>query len=94
MAKELISLMLILAIGGCAGGPFKSEPAQTTTPPKSNPAGPAPAANPAAPPAYKDGYSDGCASTAGNRKRDEARYQSDKQYGLGWRDGFNLCRNR
>jgi hypothetical protein len=82
MAKELTCLMLILAIGACAEGPSKPGPAQTTTPPKS------------APPAYKDGYGDGCASTEGKRKRDEARYQSDKQYGLGWRDGFNLCRNR
>jgi hypothetical protein len=46
------------------------------------------------PPAFRDGYNDGCQSARGRMKRDEARYKSDGQYALGWRDGRDLCKGR
>lgn len=44
------------------------------------------------PQAFKDGYADGCASVRGSMKRDRARFKSDSQYALGWRDGLDICR--
>jgi len=48
------------------------------------------------PPAFRDGYSDGCQSAKGGAalKRDAARYGNDRQYAMGWRDGFDICRKR
>lgn len=46
------------------------------------------------PPAFREGYTDGCHSARGRTKRDEARYKSDGQYALGWRDGNDLCRGK
>lgn len=94
MIRKLICLAMMAAIEACANAPFKSA-SDPAPPPKSSPARtvkPATEGLVNVPPAYKDGYSDGCTSTAGSRKRDETRYLSDRQYGLGWRDGFNLCR--
>ena len=95
MIRKLTCVAMIAAIAACANTRFKS--ASDPPPSKSSPAQtvqPATGGLANVPPAYKDGYGDGCTSTAGSRKRDEARYLSDRQYGLGWRDGFNLCRNR
>jgi hypothetical protein len=43
--------------------------------------------------AFKQGYVDGCDS-AGSRdqRRDEGRYKSDRDYLLGWNDGYAICR--
>jgi len=96
MIRRLTCVAMISSIAACANTRPKSE-SEPAPPSRSNPAR---TAKPATgglvnvPPAYKDGYSDGCTSTAGGRKRDDKRYLSDRQYGLGWRDGFNLCRNR
>ena len=48
------------------------------------------------PPAFRDGYADGCqsAKTGAALKRDAARYANDRQYGMGWRDGFDICRKK
>ena len=48
------------------------------------------------PPAFQDGYADGCqsAKTGAALKRDAARYANDRQYAMGWRDGFDICRKR
>lgn len=48
-------------------------------------------------PSFKDGYIDGCetAKKTANGAKDEQRFAGDKQYRLGWNDGFSLCgRNR
>ena|SRR5687768_4224632 len=48
-------------------------------------------------PGFKDGYIDGCetAKKTANGGKDEQRFAEDKQYRLGWNDGFSLCgRNR
>ena len=46
------------------------------------------------PSAFRDGYADGCASVNAARKRDEARFKSDANYALGWRDGYSICKAR
>lgn len=43
---------------------------------------------------YRQGYADGCASAAGVRHRDEARYDADPNYHTGWQDGVALCRHK
>ena len=56
---------------------------------------PAPAVNLSSyPPAFRDGHADGCASVNAARKRDEARYKSDANYAMGWRDGYDICRRK
>jgi hypothetical protein len=52
-------------------------------------------------PDFKAGYSDGCASAslegADKRQntltRDDAAYQTNKDYRSGWGEGFGACRN-
>ncbi len=46
------------------------------------------------PPAFRDGYGDGCASAAGQMHRDSKRFEDDRQYATGWRDGLDACRRR
>ena len=46
------------------------------------------------PPAFRDGYGDGCASAAGKPHQDVKRYETDRQYAAGWRDGLDACRRR
>jgi hypothetical protein len=41
--------------------------------------------------AFKDGYGDACAAP---RRRNEQRYKSDTDYGMGWNDGQSVCRGR
>jgi hypothetical protein len=45
------------------------------------------------PPAFKDGYTDGCetAKKSAYALKDKRRFANDKQYRLGWNDGFSLC---
>ncbi|PZP64503.1 MAG: hypothetical protein DI596_01800 [Azospira oryzae] len=48
------------------------------------------------PPAFKEGYADGCHSARalfGTRKN-EARFKNDSLYAQGWRDGYDICRQR
>ena len=44
--------------------------------------------------AFRDGHADGCASVNAVRKRDEARFKSDANYAMGWRDGYSICKPR
>ena len=84
-----------------------SPPPSTSTPPPTStaPPSPSPAPQPTRPvynltgysPSFKDGYIDGCetAKKTANGAKDEQRFAGDKQYRLGWNDGFSLCgRNR
>ena len=41
--------------------------------------------------AFKEGYGDACATP---RRRNEQRYKSDSDYGIGWNDGQSVCRGR
>lgn len=40
---------------------------------------------------FREGFSDGCETARGHRKRNEARYVEDAQYGRGWDDGRAIC---
>lgn len=50
------------------------------------------------PPAFADGYAQGCQSghqaggaITGSFSKDVPRYLHDKQYSVGWEDGFRQC---
>jgi hypothetical protein len=76
--RTIAALILAAALlGGCASPP---------PPPKVNLAG--------FPPAFRDGYADGCQSAkpGAPRHQDEGRFAQDKQYAMGWRDGYDICR--
>lgn len=48
------------------------------------------------PPAFRAGYIDGCESARRitETMRDEQRFKTDSMYASGWRDGFDICKNR
>lgn len=53
------------------------------------------------PPAYADGFDDGCGSgrqaagaITGEFRKNVPRYLADKQYALGWSDGFQQCQGQ
>ena len=45
------------------------------------------------PPAVRDGYIDGCetARKSSYGRKDAARMNADRQYSMGWNDGFSMC---
>jgi hypothetical protein len=45
------------------------------------------------PPAVRDGYIDGCESARKSSygRKDEERMAADRQYAMGWNDGFSIC---
>jgi len=45
------------------------------------------------PPAVREGYVDGCESAKGTEfaRKDGKRMGADKQYAMGWNDGFSIC---
>jgi hypothetical protein len=46
------------------------------------------------PPAVKEGYIDGCESAKGSAyaRKDAKRMDEDKQYAMGWNDGYSICK--
>lgn len=48
------------------------------------------------PPAFRAGYVDGCESARRliGAVRDEARFKADPMYATGWRDGFEICKQK
>jgi hypothetical protein len=48
------------------------------------------------PPAFRAGYVDGCESAHRlvGAVRDEARFKADPMYATGWRDGFEICKQK
>jgi uncharacterized protein YceK len=85
VAKELVmrlisTIFAVALMAGCA-----SQPAPAPQP-KVNLSG--------YPPEFRQGYADGCASVNAARKRDEARFKSDANYAMGWRDGYSICKPR
>ena len=79
--KNLPAFLILIAAAGCAT--------------QVQPPAPAPAINLSGyPPEFRQGYADGCASVNAARQRDEARFKSDANYALGWRDGYDICRRR
>jgi hypothetical protein len=46
------------------------------------------------PPAVKEGYIDGCESAkhSAYARKDAKRMGDDKQYAMGWNDGYSICK--
>lgn len=76
--RALPAVLLLLFVASC------------TTP---KPA-PAPVNLTGFPPAFRDGYGDGCASAGGRIHKDAKRFDDDRQYAAGWRDGLDACKRR
>ena len=77
---EFDAQLLLLAAAACA--PTRPGPA------------PAPVNLAGFPPAFREGYGDGCASAGGRERKDVKRFEADRQYASGWRDGLDACRRR
>jgi hypothetical protein len=90
-------LALALAAAGCATHPFeppdRPETAAQATERRAH--APRPAYNLAGyPPAVREGYIDGCESARDSEfaRRDAKRMAGDRQYAMGWNDGFSMCK--
>ena len=48
------------------------------------------------PPTFRAGYLDGCESARRlvGAVRDEKRFKADPMYATGWRDGFEICKQK
>ncbi len=78
--RLILTIFALALMAGCASRPAPAPQ------PKVNLSG--------YPPAFRAGYADGCASVNAARKRDEARFKSDANYAMGWRDGYSICKPR
>jgi hypothetical protein len=74
--RVLIGLLPVLLAAGCASPKPVSAPVNLS----------------GFPPAFRDGYADGCASAKGRLHQDPKRFEADRQYAAGWRDGMDVCR--
>ena len=89
-------LLLALLATGCATRPFVP-PDKAETPPQAQERrtkAARPAYNLAGyPPATREGYIDGCESAKRTEfaRKDGKRMAADKQYAMGWNDGFSIC---
>jgi hypothetical protein len=97
--RLLPSFLLVLAASGCAVR------APVSTLPPDRPETPAaaverrtkaskPQYNLAGyPPAVREGYIDGCESAKQSEyaRKDGKRFAADRQYEMGWNDGFSIC---
>ncbi len=78
--RALPGLLLLLAAAGCASSKPVPAPASVNLT--------------GFPPAFREGYGDGCASAGGRVRKDATRFEEDRQYASGWRDGLDACRRR
>lgn len=92
----LAALTSALLAAGCATRPFvpPSAPETRVQSEERRAQAPKPAYNLAGyPPAVRDGYVDGCESAkrSAYARKDAQRMASDRQYAMGWNDGFAIC---
>jgi hypothetical protein len=93
------ALLLALFAAGCATRPaFVPVPPDKPETPKQSVERRTKAARPAYnlagyPPAVREGYIDGCESAKRTEfaRKDGKRMGADKQYAMGWNDGFSIC---
>lgn len=96
MRRHSILLPALLA-AGCASRPVFPPPDRPETPPQAQERrmkAARPTYNLAGyPPAVREGYIDGCESAKGTEfaRKDGKRLVADKQYAMGWNDGFSIC---
>jgi hypothetical protein len=94
-----MALALATIAGGCALPPISGAPpdrpetvAQAT---QRRASAPRPAYNLTGyPPAVRDGYIDGCESAKRSEyaRKDAHRMADDRQYAMGWNDGYSICK--
>jgi hypothetical protein len=95
MRRQSVLLLALLA-AGCASRPIVP-PDKPETPVQSEVRrkhAARPAYNLAGyPPAVREGYIDGCESAKRTEfaRKDGKRMGEDKQYAMGWNDGFSIC---
>ena len=93
-------LLLTLAAAGCATHPIAPPPDQPEPQAQAQERrakAPRPAYNLAGyPPAVKEGYIDGCESArhSAYARKDAKRMGEDKQYAMGWNDGYSICKSK
>ena len=96
--RLLPSFLLLLAASGCAvRAPVSTLPPTSPKPPRrrsSGHQGVQAAVQPRGlPPAVREGYIDGCESAKRSEyaRKDGKRFAADRQYEMGWNDGFSIC---
>jgi hypothetical protein len=92
------ALLLVLLAAGCASRPIAPIPPDKPEPQAQAQERRARAARPAYnlagyPPAVREGYIDGCESAKATEfaRKDGKRFVGDKQYAMGWNDGYSIC---
>jgi len=90
----ILTLVLGVAIAGCATGPHSSSPhSQPQSRPQQQPQPRINLTGYSA--AFKQGYADGCESARSLLShQDGRRFQSDADYAMGWKDGYSICERR
>lgn len=104
---RVFMVTLVISLAGCATSKYSpSEPVRPISEPAAAPVGQTRPAGPLPPstrPVYnltgypkgiQEGYVDGCetAKQSAYGHKDEKRYTTDRQYQMGWDDGFSICR--
>ena len=94
--RRLALTLIALSLAGCAArGPVIQDRAETPSQAAERRSQAAkPTYNLAGyPPAVREGYIDGCESAKGTAqaRKDMQRFAADRQYQMGWNDGFSIC---
>jgi hypothetical protein len=97
MRRHATSLLLCLLAAACVTPPLAPPPEKPESPAAANQRrqqASRPTYNLTGyPPAVKEGYIDGCESAKKTQyaRKDAKRMAADRQYEMGWNDGFSIC---